>query len=412
MVKLKISLSIIFILVAGIQAQWRYGPVMPTARYGMAAVVVDEMIYVIGGAEAGRNGLSTVEVFNPATGFWTENVSEINNARIYAAAAVFEGQIFLFGGTNKNQLIPQVEMYEPGTDRWNYTSSMPTPREGLCTVVVDSSIWIIGGNSSDQERVRMVERYYPRSNRWDTLAYPLNKGRVGAVAAAYNDELYIFGGHFVEPLDSYEKFVPGQGWTITDGGMLYACGSAAGISTGDKVWLAGGQGQGNSGILNRVQSYSMNGDGHWQEETALKTGRKNLALVEVNNTLYAIGGNSGKSTQTASNIVEVLDLVTTISEKQNFTDAGPLKLAPNYPNPFNNMTIIRVYMPASTYTTINIYNMLGEKVRQLHAGSISGWRQFQFDARDEDGKILPSGQYFLYLTTANEKLVQKIILAK
>ena len=213
----------------------------------------------------------------------------------------------------------------------------------------------------------------------------------------------------MEPLPSYEKFVPGQGWK-QDGEMLYACGSAAGVSAGDKIWLVGGQGP--SGILNRVQSFRMNGNSHWQEETALKTGRKNLALVEVNNVIYAIGGNSGKSTKTASNVVEVLSLTSTISEKQTLPGSRNLELIPNYPNPFNSMTIIRVYTPAVTYSTINIYNILGKKVRRLYEGKISGWQQFQFDGKNESGKMLPSGQYFLYLTTPKEKRVQRITLAK
>jgi N-acetylneuraminic acid mutarotase len=207
----------------------------------------------------------------------------------------------------------------------------------------------------------LVERYYPRSNRWDTLSYRLNQGRVGAVAAVYNNDIYVFGGHFVEPLDSYEKFVPGQGWQKTDETMLYACGSAAGVFAGGKIWLAGGQG--NAGILNRVQSFEMNGNSQWQEETALQTGRKSLALAAVKNAIYAIGGNSDKSKHI-------------------------------------------------TFTAITIYDMLGKKVRLLYEGSITGWQQFQFDGRDKLGKMLPSGQYFLYLTTANEKHVQKIILAK
>jgi len=192
--------------------------------------------------------------------------------------------------------------------------------------------------------------------------------------------------------------------------MLYACGSAAGVFARNKIWLAGGQG--NSGILNRVQSFSMSENNQWQEETALKTGRKSLALAAVNDAIYAIGGNSDKSKHIASNLVEIFDLVATITDEYHQPNNADLTLVPNYPNPFNTTTIIRVYAPVNTYTKITIYNMLGENVRLLYQGSITGWQQFQFDGRDKLGKMLPSGQYFLYLTTANEKHVQKIILAK
>jgi N-acetylneuraminic acid mutarotase len=409
MINLKIILIWSFISGICLQAQWRYGPPMPTARHGMAAAVLDERIYIIGGTQAGRNGLKMVEVFDTAHENWIENIPDINYARINAAAVVFDGKIFLFGGKSRNEFISQVEVYDPVSNVWSSATDMPAPREGLCAVVVDSCIWIIGGRSANQERLHTIERYYPRSNSWDTLSYCLHTGRVGAVAGIYNNELYVFGGHFVEPLSSYEKFVPGKGWQIA-GEMLYACGSAAAVFSDDKIWIAGGQGD--TRILNNVQSLQVDDHFVWHEELSLKIGRKSLVLARVYNQIYAIGGSAGDNTQTSSDVVEIFDIVAAISENAAMSVISHLELAPSYPNPFNSMTTIRVYTPAYTYTTITIYNMLGEKVRQLYAGYIRGWQQFHFDASDDQGKTVPSGQYFLYLTSPNEKRVQKLIFAK
>ena len=398
-----------FVIFTSISAQWRSGPAMTTARSGLTAVVLDQKIFVIGGAETGRNGLKTVDIYNPDDGYWSQSVSTINYGRINASAVVFDGKIYLFGGSDKNALIPQIEQYDPLTNSWQTVGTMPSPREGLCTVAMDSCVWIMGGSAASQERIRIVERYYPHTNSWDTLSYELNTGRAGAVAGKYQGIIYLFGGHLVEPLSTIEKYVPGQGW-ISAGEMPYACGSAACVSTEDGIWIAGGQG--NSGILNTVQSFRMDENIHWQAEKSLHTGRKDLALVEINNIIYAIGGNSGKGGQTSTNTVELFDILTAIPEIVKVPDTGKAMLISNYPNPFNSMTVIRVYLPVRTNVTINIYNILGENIRQVYNGSVDGWQHFLFDAKDKHGKSLPSGQYFLYLSSVNEKQVKKIILAK
>jgi len=387
------------------QTSWESKSPMPTARQGMAAAVLDSGIYVMGGAQSGHMAMDVVEVYDVIQDSWASNISPLNYARTAAAAAVFEGKIYIFGGRDHNQLISQVEVYDPGSNQWTVISQLPTPREGLAAAVMDSSIWVIAGANS-QINTAIIERYYPRSNSWNTLPYQLNQQRVAAVAGVLNGEMYVFGGYYFGPLDSYEKFTPGLGWT-TEGNMSYSCGAAAGAVANHQVWIVGGENL--SGILPNVQYYDQ---GNWNQGPAMQTSRHKLSVAYVNNTLYAIGGQTTHQSGSVTNSVEALDLVTGIADHPNPPISKSVYLAPNFPNPFNMSTQFDVYLEKFGKIEIGVINLLGQKVRTIYGGNLMGWKRFEFDGQDSAGNTLPSGNYFIYLKTAKEMRVIKAQIVK
>jgi len=76
------------------------------------------------------------------------------------------------------------------------------------------------------------------------------------------------------------------------------------------------------------------------------------------------------------------------------------KLFQNYPNPFNPDTEIRYQLPEATHVKLEIYNLLGQKIRTLIDGQKpTGSHTIRWDGRDETGAAVSSGVY-LYLLTA------------
>lgn len=88
-------------------------------------------------------------------------------------------------------------------------------------------------------------------------------------------------------------------------------------------------------------------------------------------------------------------------------------LKQNYPNPFNPSTTISYQVPRSGEFSLVIYNVLGQKVRQLVNGPhTTGLHQVQWNGRDDFGNRVGSGIYFYRLTGDGVSLVKKMILMK
>ncbi len=80
----------------------------------------------------------------------------------------------------------------------------------------------------------------------------------------------------------------------------------------------------------------------------------------------------------------------------------------NYPNPFNPITTIRFEIPKSQHIELEVYNILGEKVRTLFNGEApAGIMTVDFN-----GDNLASGIYIYHLEADNFTAAKKLILLK
>jgi uncharacterized lipoprotein YddW (UPF0748 family) len=83
-------------------------------------------------------------------------------------------------------------------------------------------------------------------------------------------------------------------------------------------------------------------------------------------------------------------------------------LKQNYPNPFNPTTKISFSLPESGFTSIKIYNLLGQQVEELLNRELSaGHYKFEFNAEN-----YPSGIYIYVLHSGSHILSRKMILVK
>ncbi len=100
------------------------------------------------------------------------------------------------------------------------------------------------------------------------------------------------------------------------------------------------------------------------------------------------------------------DLVTSVGGKE--TTPMRFDLLQNYPNPFNPVTNIAIELPERTFVTLEVYNLLGERVatlvnKQMPAGSFN----VQFNA-----SALPSGMYLYRMQANNFSSARKMLLLK
>jgi hypothetical protein len=78
-------------------------------------------------------------------------------------------------------------------------------------------------------------------------------------------------------------------------------------------------------------------------------------------------------------------------------------LQQNYPNPFNPSTTIRYALPVQSVVTLEVFNVLGQRVRTLVSDiQAAGYRTMEWDGRSNSGQQLASGVYFLQIAARGE----------
>ena len=84
-----------------------------------------------------------------------------------------------------------------------------------------------------------------------------------------------------------------------------------------------------------------------------------------------------------------------------------------FPNPFNPSTTIEFNLPEISKTKISIYNIKGQKIKELINEALSaGNHQVYWNGKDEKNKIVSSGIYFVRLESADKTEIKKIMLMK
>src|SRR3989442_642938 len=79
-------------------------------------------------------------------GVWTTK-APMPTPRTGLAAGVVNGILYAVGGNDGVSFLGTVEAYDPATNTWTTKASMPTVRTGLATGVVNGILYAVGGNN-------------------------------------------------------------------------------------------------------------------------------------------------------------------------------------------------------------------------------------------------------------------------
>jgi N-acetylneuraminic acid mutarotase len=143
---------------------------LPVPVFGCASAVVDDEIYVIGGAQQLTPNLSdlkeidSVHVYNVANNSWRDAAS-LPNARSFGAAVATSGliapkRIYFLGGYDLNAYSSTNRIYDVEQNSWSSGASLPSARVYLAVAVVDDVLYTIGGFDGTNW-LNLNERYLP-----------------------------------------------------------------------------------------------------------------------------------------------------------------------------------------------------------------------------------------------------------
>jgi hypothetical protein len=177
---------------------------MREARFGPAAVVDGDFIYIIGGQDTARGAMDSIERFNVRTG-QSEDFAKLKTGRFWHRAVVADGKIYVLGGVNGRtsgtpdamfqapqgdllagrrvasgssnpervsdsfeMIESSVEVIDLATREVSAGVPMPDARQQFACVVLDEKIYVLGG-------VRPSTRGFVNTN--DTQVFDLKRGK-------------------------------------------------------------------------------------------------------------------------------------------------------------------------------------------------------------------------------------------
>ncbi|WFE27730.1 S8 family serine peptidase [Solwaraspora sp. WMMD791] len=151
---------------------WQRLPDLPRDRGKPAVAAVDGKVYVFGGWDTEFRPQSAVDVFDPATGVWQTLAGVTNPApRAAAAAVVVEGLIYLVGGCRDElcRASADVLAFDPTTGTFRARADYPHEVAWHACGAIDLRIYCAGGFSHDGDYADTLA-YDPDTDRWSARA--------------------------------------------------------------------------------------------------------------------------------------------------------------------------------------------------------------------------------------------------
>ncbi len=153
------------------------------------------------------------------------------------------------------------------------------------------------------------------------------------------------------------------------------------------------------------------GSGYGQNSLVAHFGLGGTSIVDTLEIRWS-EGTTYAATELEANQLYSVDQSTPVREFNSQPVA--LKLYPAMPNPFNPLTQIRFDLPVPALVDLGIYDISGRLVRQLMAGIAheAGHHTLRWDGRDDKGRTVAAGVYFLRLDANEMTKMGKVVLVR
>jgi len=222
---------------------WTTKAPIPTARSGAASGVIDGKLYVAGGRRVDNNPINTLalEIYDPAADSWSAGAPMLSPARAGMAAGVIDGILYVVGGDHVGSFDPTLDAYDPVLDSWTRMTPMQFGRRILAAGVIAGKLYAVGGLAACCVSQATLQIYDPQTDSW-TLGAPLPAGRVGPAVGVIGGKLYAVGGNGTSSLDNdtFEYDPMSDIWDITRAPMpTPRTNASAGVIDG-KLYVVGG----------------------------------------------------------------------------------------------------------------------------------------------------------------------------
>jgi len=249
---------------------WSFTGSLEQARtYHSATLLNNGQVLIVGGTYRGtfvQYGLTSAELYNPATGTFTTTGS-LNTGRYgHSATLLNNGKVLIAGGTNNSTRLASAELYDPTTGRFSSAGSLSCAC-GYNATLLPSGKVLFSAGFDGTNAVTTAELYDPISGTFSATG-SLQVARAGSSSTLLGTgKVLVAGGVYytgISPnqvphyLASSELYDPSSGTFSLTGSLHTARSSQTGtLLTNGNVLIAAGQNDGaNGGYLGSAELYN------------------------------------------------------------------------------------------------------------------------------------------------------------
>ena len=393
----------------------------------------------------------------------------VSGGQVVTDIAAQSNKIYIFGGYSDSlqSAVDWIQEYDVENNSWKMVGHMLQPRDQFIANIWKNSIMYFGGAKDESTDKNAIESwdYKIVTNLASTYDRNKNFGRLYSTGHIVNDNLYIIGGDpanlsdqlpyisayslstkqigfsFVSP----SPYPPRQRMTFIVGQNIYifggvtngvmksvqkfniseqklddlpeqliesrAAGAAVFHPINQKGFIIGGYNE-TSNAMNSVEKINILPDGSLQitQTAPLIYPRTGLMAVAYQNGFVVVFGGRTDRGHLGKVVpyIEILDVSSAIHDEDELPKE--FVLSQNYPNPFNPVTTINYSLPAGSFVSLKVYDILGKEVITLvNESQIAGDHSVNLSS---ERYRMTSGIYFYKLTAGAFSSTKKMILLK
>ena len=175
---------------------WLQKPDLPINRRQFSSQTYKDKIYIFGGNTGGGSPSIYIEQFDIKTNKWTElsSVGWNNKPRIKSTSALFQGEIFLIGGTNQtNDAQPYVDAFNPETGTMRSVNALPKALQLHSACILEEGIYVFGGLDANNNPNSSIYFYSAELQLWKETGI-MPTPRYEHQCSSLNNRIYVYGG--------------------------------------------------------------------------------------------------------------------------------------------------------------------------------------------------------------------------
>ena len=276
---------------AVIDPSWSTTGSLATGRFYHTATLLPNGKVLVAAGFTGSAGLSSAELYDPATGTWSATGALATGRYAHTATLLPNGKVLVVGGPGSSINLRSAELYDPVAGTWSTTGALTTGRYLHTATLLPNGKVLVAGGFDGSAALGSAELYDPAAGTWSATGALVTARSNHTATLLPNGKVLVAGGLGGGASVSAELYDPAAGmWSATGALVTVHSGHTATLLPNGKVLVAGGY----TGIASPNAELYDPAAGTWSATSPLTNARGNhSATLLPNGKVLVAGGYTG-----------------------------------------------------------------------------------------------------------------------